>query len=157
MGTGPYKFKSYDAGASYSVVKNPDYFVKGRPYVDGITWYIIKDVATRFAALRTHRANIPGWGSTGLTPGQGEIIRKELSDKLEIRRHSSLIFQGLWMLQTKAPFNDLKVRRATSMALDRPKIINVAAEGLAQGRAHEDARISPTEGCRHRGGEEAPG
>ncbi len=63
MGTGPYKLKTYSAGVSLDYVKNPDYFVKGRPYLDGITFYIIKDAGTRLAAFRTRASDQGDLGS----------------------------------------------------------------------------------------------
>lgn len=131
VGTGPYKFKSFTPGASWSVVKNHDYFIKGRPYLDGITWYVIRDSATRFAALRTHRVQLLPLGSLGLTPSQAEIIRKEMSEKIPIHKYPSLNFQAFWMLHTKSPWNDIRVRRAVDMAIDRPKVIKTAAEDVA--------------------------
>ncbi|MBI2907816.1 MAG: ABC transporter substrate-binding protein [Chloroflexi bacterium] len=131
VGTGPYKVKSFTPGSSYSIAKNPDYFIKGRPYLDGITWYIIPDVATRFAALRTQRAHIYGFGSTALSPSQIEVLRRELPGKVVVQRFGGLIFQGMWMLQTKAPWNDIRVRRAVELTLDRNKLIQVAVQGLA--------------------------
>ncbi|MBI2907643.1 MAG: hypothetical protein HYX92_08320 [Chloroflexi bacterium] len=53
LGTGPFKFVSYTEGVSFKVQKNPDYFVKGRPYLDGITIYVMIDETARVAALRT--------------------------------------------------------------------------------------------------------
>ncbi|MBI2906941.1 MAG: hypothetical protein HYX92_04730 [Chloroflexi bacterium] len=131
VGTGPYKFKSFSPGASWSAAKNSDYFIKGRPYLDGIIWYIIPDLATRFAALRTHRIQVTPFGTQGLTPSQSEIIRKELSDKIIVQRCSSPGFLSFRMPNTKAPWSDLRVRRAVELTIDRPKVIKVAMEGVA--------------------------
>lgn len=130
VGTGPYKFKSFTPGASFSVVKNPEYFIKGRPYLDGITWYIIPDVATRFAALRTHRIQVAPFGSQGLTPSQSEIIRKELNDKISVDSYPSLVFLAFRMPYTRPPWNDIRVRRAVELTIDRHKVIKVATEGV---------------------------
>ncbi|MFH1486333.1 MAG: ABC transporter substrate-binding protein, partial [Chloroflexota bacterium] len=53
VGTGAYKFKSYARGASLEMVKNTDYFIKDRPYLDGISFYIIVDQSTKLAAFKT--------------------------------------------------------------------------------------------------------
>ncbi|MEK7874174.1 MAG: ABC transporter substrate-binding protein, partial [Chloroflexota bacterium] len=53
MGTGPFKFKSYTPSVSFDLVKNENYWIQGRPYLDGISVFVIKDPATRLAALRT--------------------------------------------------------------------------------------------------------
>ncbi|MBI2909660.1 MAG: ABC transporter substrate-binding protein [Chloroflexi bacterium] len=132
VGTGPFKFKGFTPGTSFSIVKNPDYFIKGRPYLDGITWYVVPDVATRFAALRTHRIQLTPFASQGLTPSQSELIRKELSDKISVQKYPSLIFIAFWMPHVKAPWNDVRVRRAVELTIDRPKVIKVGAEGSAE-------------------------
>ncbi|MBI2907216.1 MAG: hypothetical protein HYX92_06125 [Chloroflexi bacterium] len=129
LGTGPYKFKSFTNGASFEVVKNKDYFVKDRPYLDGVTWYIVPDIATRFAALRTHRVHVTPHNAYGLRATQSELIRKDLADKISINKVNSLIFYAFWMPYNKPPWNDVRVRRAVDMAIDREKVIKVAVEG----------------------------
>lgn len=140
VGTGPYKFKAFSPGVSWSVVKNPDYFIKGRPYLDGINWYIISDAATRFAALRTHRVQATPFSSQGLTPSQTQIIQKEFADRITVDTYPSLVAQAFWMPVGKAPWNDIRVRRAVELAIDRPNIIKVAAEGVGEIGGY----ISPT-------------
>ncbi|MBI2909578.1 MAG: ABC transporter substrate-binding protein [Chloroflexi bacterium] len=130
VGTGAYKFKAHNAGASFSVAKNPDYFIKGRPYLDGITWFIIPDTATRFAALRTHRVQITPFASQGLTPSQSEIIKRELADSIVVQNYPSLIFYSFWMPHKRAPWSDLRLRRAVELAIDRQKVIKVAVESV---------------------------
>ncbi|MFH1484465.1 MAG: ABC transporter substrate-binding protein [Chloroflexota bacterium] len=133
VGTGPYKFKSFTSGTSFEVVKNNDYFIKGRPYLDGITWYIVSDVATRFAALRTHRVHVTPHNAYGLRPTESELVRKEMADKIESQKVRSLIFYAFWMPFNKPPWNDARVRRAVDMAIDRSKAIKVAMEGVGDG------------------------
>src|SRR6266567_1047639 len=58
VGTGPFKLKEYRQGELIEMVKNPDYFVKGRPYLDGIRYTIIKDRGTRYSALQAGRQDI---------------------------------------------------------------------------------------------------
>ncbi|MBI2909659.1 MAG: ABC transporter substrate-binding protein [Chloroflexi bacterium] len=130
VGTGPFRFKSFTPGTSFSVVKSGDYFIKGRPYLDGITWYIIPDVATRFAALRTHRVQGTPFGSQGITPSQSEILRKELADKVVTQTYPSLVFLAVRMPNNKAPWNDVRVRRAVELTIERQKVIKVAVEGV---------------------------
>ena len=59
IGTGPFKLKEYRQGELIELVKNPDYFAKGRPYLDGIRYTIIKERGTRYSALQTGRQDIP--------------------------------------------------------------------------------------------------
>src|ERR671924_2129448 len=55
VGTGPFKFKEYVRGQTIELVRNPDYFVPGRPYLDGIRYTIISERGTRMAALHAGR------------------------------------------------------------------------------------------------------
>ncbi|MBW1961683.1 MAG: hypothetical protein JRJ04_09525 [Deltaproteobacteria bacterium] len=55
MGTGPFKFKEYTPTVSIKVVRNENYFKKGRPYLDGIDFIFYPDQTTRVTALRTGR------------------------------------------------------------------------------------------------------
>ena len=53
VGSGPFKFKEWKRGQYVELVKNPDYFVKGRPYLDGVRYVIVVERGTRVAALQT--------------------------------------------------------------------------------------------------------
>ena len=56
VGTGPYKLKEYARGQYVELERNPDYFVPGRPYLDGIRYLIIGRARHRLAALQAGRA-----------------------------------------------------------------------------------------------------
>ena len=51
IGTGPFKFVEFKPNQSITVVRNPDYWKAGRPYLDGIEYRIIKDVSTRLLSF----------------------------------------------------------------------------------------------------------
>ncbi|MFH1486369.1 MAG: ABC transporter substrate-binding protein, partial [Chloroflexota bacterium] len=131
VGTGPFKFKSYSPGTNLDVVKNPDYFVKGRPYLDGMTTYIIKDVATHFAAFRTGRIKMTGRSTGMLTPSHAEVIKKDHPD---LRLWTYSVMQCPWFHFNAAtpPFNDVRVRQAVSLAFDRQAAIKTIAQGMAR-------------------------
>src|SRR5258705_2549852 len=59
VGTGPFRFKQYARGQLVELERNPDYFVPGRPYLDGIRYTIIGDRGPRLAALQTGRVHPP--------------------------------------------------------------------------------------------------
>src|SRR6185295_9188995 len=67
VGTGPYKFKEWKRGESVEYVKNPDYFVKGRPYMDGIRYVVIVERGTQYAALQAGRLDVSFPGQTTKT------------------------------------------------------------------------------------------
>jgi peptide/nickel transport system substrate-binding protein len=58
MGTGPFKLKRYVRGSALEVERNPDYFKKGLPYLDGAKYYMIKDLSARAKSIRSDRADI---------------------------------------------------------------------------------------------------
>jgi peptide/nickel transport system substrate-binding protein len=58
IGTGPFMFKSWSPGNRMELVKNPDYFEKGMPKLDGVTLLIIPEAAARIAALESGSIDI---------------------------------------------------------------------------------------------------
>ena len=51
IGTGPFKFVEFKRGDSIKFVRNPDYWKKGKPYLDGIEWKVIENRSTRILAF----------------------------------------------------------------------------------------------------------
>ena len=51
IGTGPFKFVEFKRGESVKFVRNPDYWKKGKPYLDGIEWKVIENRSTRILAF----------------------------------------------------------------------------------------------------------
>jgi len=60
IGTGPFKVKEWRKGEFVDYVKNPDYFVKGRPYLDSLRYVVIKGDSDRRAPGRPARRVVPG-------------------------------------------------------------------------------------------------
>ena len=54
-GTGPFKFKKWVRGSTLEVERNPNYFKEGLPYMDGIKYYMIKDLSARAKSVRSGR------------------------------------------------------------------------------------------------------
>ncbi|MFH1484440.1 MAG: ABC transporter substrate-binding protein [Chloroflexota bacterium] len=130
MGTGPFRLDKYETGVVISYVKNKDYFRKGRPYLDGITLYIMTDSATRFAAFRTGRVMITGQGSGGLTPAQAEIAKVELKGKARTIDYVTMSNVFTHINTSRKPLDDARVRKVLAIVPDRPAITRVAWQGL---------------------------
>jgi ABC-type transport system substrate-binding protein len=124
IGTGPYIMKEHTRKVRVVLQRNPDYWDKGRPYIDEYVILSTPDDATRVAAFRT---------------GQSDFIwRASVSDADAIRRsnpgaifqayHNTLAPFGLALSQDKPPYNDVRVRRAISMAIDRQKQVDTVYE-----------------------------
>jgi peptide/nickel transport system substrate-binding protein len=125
IGTGPYVLKEHVRKVRVVLARNPDYFDRGRPYVDNYTILSTPDAATRLAAFRTGQNDILWLAS----PSEAETVRKTNSTVLTQAVHNTLAPFGLALAQDRPPFNDVRVRRAISMAIDRQKHVDTVFEG----------------------------
>ena len=116
VGSGPFKFKGYTRGATFEGERNPDYFIKDRPYLDGYKFFISPETSVRAAAIRSGRAYIE---FRDLPSAEVEAIKKQLGDKIVVQ---TTPMTGRWNIApntTVKPFNDVRVRKALSLGIDR--------------------------------------
>ncbi|MBI2907656.1 MAG: ABC transporter substrate-binding protein [Chloroflexi bacterium] len=123
VGTGPFKFVRYETGVIVEYTKNRDYFRKGRPYLDGLMFYSIRDAATAFAAFRTGRVLLTSPGSGGLNASQVETTERELKGKARPLPYVSIQNTFVDINVSRKPLDDVRVRRALHFLADRPAII----------------------------------
>ncbi|HYB43551.1 MAG TPA: ABC transporter substrate-binding protein [Candidatus Methylomirabilis sp.] len=116
MGTGPFKFVEYVRGSHWVGKKNPDYWDKGKPYLDGYRAVFIPDAAARVAAIRGERAMIE---FRGFSPQQRDSLVSALGSKIVVEESPWNCSIQVALNQEKKPFGDKRVRRALSLALDR--------------------------------------
>ena len=81
MGTGPFKFTGYETGQSIKGERNPDYFRKGLPYLDGFIGIFADKQATRVDAIRSDRAAME---FRGMPPAAVDELKKALGDQLVV-------------------------------------------------------------------------
>jgi len=133
VGTGPFKFVKYSRGVSVEWTKNSDYFVPGRPYLDGVKFYVIQDTETRYAAFRTRQVLMTARGTQGFTTStQRTRAERELGDKIQVWVWPNLGSSILWFNTQRKPFNDVRVRRAADMVMDRQATIDILGQGTGQ-------------------------
>jgi peptide/nickel transport system substrate-binding protein len=125
IGTGPYILKEHTRKVRIVLQKNPDYWNKDRPYIDEYTILSTPDAATRLATFRTGQADF-FWVAS---PSEVETVRKTNPNVQVQAFHNTLAPFGVALAQDKPPFNDLRVRRAISMAIDRQKMVDTVFEG----------------------------
>jgi peptide/nickel transport system substrate-binding protein len=125
IGTGPYIMKEHTRKVRVVLQRNPDYFDKGRPYIDEYIILSTPDAATRLAAFRTGQSDFIWLAS----PSEVETARKTNPNVLVQSFHNTLAPFGLALAQDRPPYNDVRVRRAISMAIDRQKQVDTVFEG----------------------------
>jgi len=118
IGTGPFTLESYERGIKLVFKRNPDFYVQGLPYLDGIEWQITPDAAARLSLLRTGKVEF--LHVHGFLQGEEAIPLQQTNPELTVVKFRPL-GQGLFYMRTdQPPFNDVRVRRALSLAINRP-------------------------------------
>ena len=116
MGTGPFTFVEYVRGSHWIGKRNPDYWDKGKPYLDGYRAIFIPSSGAQVAAIRGERAMIQ---FRGFTPADRDSLVNALGNKITVQESPWNCSIQVAMNQQKKPFEDRRVRRALSLALDR--------------------------------------
>jgi peptide/nickel transport system substrate-binding protein len=125
VGTGPFKLKNYVRGSVIELERNPDYFKKGFPYLDGIRYFIITDTSARAKAIRSGRVDVE---LRFLPPGEADAIKAQLGDKVVVAKVQNIGNFGVAINVDKKPFDDERVRKALSLALDRYDMVKTLAQ-----------------------------
>jgi peptide/nickel transport system substrate-binding protein len=123
IGTGPFLLDHYEPNVKTVFKRNPDYFLKDQPYVDGVEWLVLEDESTGLAMYRT--------GQIDAGPWHWWVVRQADLEALQ-KSHPHLVYKdvvdnvtsAVYMRTDQAPFNDVRVRRAISMAIDRQGVID---------------------------------
>jgi peptide/nickel transport system substrate-binding protein len=122
-GTGPFKYQSFTPGQRSVFVRNPDYWKPGLPYVDTLTVIDFSDSASLQNAL-----------ATGVIHGAGALEGPQItalqssSDVRTVVSHTGAI-TPFTMRVDQAPFNDVRVRQAMRLLVNRPQLISSALNG----------------------------
>jgi peptide/nickel transport system substrate-binding protein len=122
IGTGPFVLERYEPNVRALFTRNPEYFRKDQPHVDGVEWLIIPDESTGLAMYRTGQIDCgpqPGWA----VRQQDLDSLKQSHPQLPYRDMLSIVTQVIIMRTDMPPFNDVRVRRAISQAIDRQALI----------------------------------
>jgi peptide/nickel transport system substrate-binding protein len=117
IGTGPFLFKSQQPGASYELVKNPDYWRPGEPYLDGYSVKVIPDKAVSAAALKAGEVDI----SASLEVRDIAQFKQDPNFNVVTR---SVGGKKVYVNNNRGACRDERVRKALSLAVNRQEFVD---------------------------------
>lgn len=126
IGTGAFVMDNWTRDRERTFSKNEDYFVEGKPYLDGYHVTIMPDAQSQAAALRSGKLNMMSTLSTDARQVQALL---DQIDGLRLLQEGGTTQTRIYLNVNEEPFDDLKVRRAIAHAIDREGMI----EGLRAG------------------------
>lgn len=130
IGTGPFKLKSYQRSNIIELEKNPAYHIQGKPYLDGIKFFILPDYTTRLTNLIAGQYHL--FWAVEFVKADQDRVKQEAGDKIEAFSIPGFSREPVFMNATRPPYNDIRVRQAISLAIDRDAAINVVKQGQAR-------------------------
>ncbi|WP_257824419.1 ABC transporter substrate-binding protein [Rhizobacter sp. J219] len=138
-GTGPFMLTDYIQGNSSTFTRNPNYWDKEKignqehklPFVDKISYRVIKEEATALTALRTGKLDV-----LELVSWSAIDELKKTAPKLKTSRWLGISGTVIGMRVDTKPFDDVRVRRALNMAIDKQAIIKGYYGGNAEMFVH---------------------
>ncbi len=128
VGTGPFKFVSFDSNASIKLAKNNDYWKPGLPYLNGVEFSIIGNRSTRILAFGANEFDLT-FVADVTVPLIGEVMAR--SPKAICKLVPTGVSTNLVVNRNKPPFDNEKLRKAMSLALDRQGAIDIVSGGKA--------------------------
>ncbi len=134
-GTGPFKLETYDSARITRLVRNDNYFIPDRPYLDAVEMHLFPDLAAETTNFLSGDVDVM------LTVQQADFARIAAAAGVNALRVPSGRYVNVVMRFDQPPFNDVRVRKALAMSIDRQLLVDIVLEGL--GRPAHDNILSP--------------
>ena len=119
-GSGPWVLSKAIQGSSLTFDANPDYFKEGLPYLDGLDMVIVGDATSRYAGFLAHRDQIMSISSPQFLPQLNKLNSDGEITRYDVPGGCGPNFVA--MNNLTEPFNDLKMRKAVNLAIDREEL-----------------------------------
>ena len=127
IGLGPFKFVSYTPGENITVKRNPDYYIAGLPYLDGITWPFVSDSQSSLEDLLS--GSVLAVDSLAIA----NLAAVQSASNTYVVESGPVNLYEVFQINTKQPpFNNKIVRQALSYAMDRDIYCKAIWDGVAQ-------------------------
>jgi peptide/nickel transport system substrate-binding protein len=128
VGTGPFKFVEFKANESIKLTKNPDYFKKGLPYLDGIEFTIVTNRSTAILGFVSGKFDMTF--PTEVSIPLLKDVKSQAPNAICVVEPSN-VATNIIINSSAPPFDNLDIRRALALALDRKAFISILFEGQA--------------------------
>jgi len=128
IGTGPFKFMQWVRGDRLEVVRFKNYRNQDLPYLDKVTFRFIPDPKARLAALKTGEIDVV----MGYSASPKSALTLEQDERFKVLSGLSTGKVILSMNNKAKPFNNLKVRQALALAIDRKEVVQKAMYGFGE-------------------------
>src|SRR3954466_362129 len=126
VGTGPFMWDKREVGKSVTFKRNPNYWQKGKPYLDSVTWTFVSEDNTRELQLRGNQIQVDEF------PPFNAIKKLQNTPDVKMALFPSTRTDYLEMNESYKPLADVHVRRAISYAIDRQAIVKSVLFGNGQ-------------------------
>ncbi|WP_339061181.1 ABC transporter substrate-binding protein [Tepidibacillus marianensis] len=126
VGTGPFVFKQWLPNDKIVLTKNPNYWVTGYPKLEQLIFKAIPDNSARFTALQSGDVDL----IDGVNPD--DVTTAKNNPNLKVWLRPSMNVGYLSFNTQKKPFDNIKVRQALSMAVNKQGLIKAFYNGLAE-------------------------
>ena len=127
VGSGPFIPEDFETGARYSLTRNPDYWADDTlPYLDGIEVLVMVEDAIRLAALQTEQVDI----AFPQLNASMYLQFKEMDHLVTREKLGDVSHWDVQMNEEREPWNDIRVRQAVSLGMDRNLVGEISERGL---------------------------
>jgi len=132
IGTGPWMLERYEPAVRLTYVRNPNYFLNGLPYVDGVEVRVDEDPSSRLATWLA--------GGYDFAPEYDMVVRRSDIDVVRQRKPRVQTAEFVWLVGgitfmklDQEPFKDMRVRRALALAQSWKEIVETNAFSMGHG------------------------
>ena len=122
VGTGAFKLAEWTLGQRLVFAKNPDYYREGAPKLDGITFEIGQEPVVSLLRVQNGEVDVPG---DGIPPAKFREVMDKPETKSHVTEGVQLHTGYITINTTMAPFDNVKVRQAINMAVNKDRIVQI--------------------------------